>query len=174
MDYPIPDKSFCCLATAGIQPPNTREQSFLLRSPKNWHWKLPCATTSNYYQSNENKLSSSAANNLSIKISGKKLSLISLDEHPISFQSVLPLNWAFTTTQLFGRLKIHLRNYSPITTRIWSFDVCPMSLPVLPTKFTLQSAVLQVNNFYGLYTATSVTETMQARLTEWYIPRSYV
>lgn len=60
------------------------------------------------------------------------------------------------------------------TTHIWSFDVGPISLPVSPSKFTLQSAVLQVNNFHGSHTGTSITETMQAMLIKLYIPKSYV
>ncbi|XP_057192592.1 zinc finger BED domain-containing protein 4-like [Triplophysa rosa] len=69
------------------------------------------------------------------------------------------------------------------TTDIWSSDAAPLSLlsltahwvdTVTPSSFTLQSAVLQANEFRGSHTGTSIAESIEGMLVKWNISKSRV
>ncbi len=74
-------------------------------------------------------------------------------------------------------------NQSAFTTDIWSCDVTPLSLLSLtahwvdtltPSSFTLQSAVLQANEFRGSHTGKSIAESIEGMLVKWNISKSCV
>ncbi|KAI2648703.1 Zinc finger BED domain-containing protein 4 [Labeo rohita] len=69
------------------------------------------------------------------------------------------------------------------TTDIWSCDSTPLSLlsltahwvdTVTPSSFTLQSAVLQANEFRGSHTGKSIAESIEGMLEKWNISKSRV